>query len=199
MYLGNKRFRLQLTRLVLLERISKTDNSFLLPILKCTLLFKYRYLGSLPTDSFLTLSNDTLATINMQPSQYVVWVLHNYCNLLSQTVFCRLLGLELNIFPNQRYKQMLPKPLPSHQSVCSSFSIYSALHVFKFRQEEIVEVYDGTVLPFRSSYMQNSHLFDKFVQFIQSFWRNWNILINISTFYIKNFTYHCVKTVTAAF
>ena len=42
-------------------------------------------------------------------------------------------------FLNQQYKQMLPQPLQSHPSVCSFYTIYAAFHLFKFRQDEIME------------------------------------------------------------
>ena len=52
----------------------------------------------------------------------------------------------------QRYEQRLPEPLQSHPSVWAFFTIYTACHLFKFRQEEIRGVHDVNILSFINKY-----------------------------------------------
>ena len=63
----NERLRSQLTSLVLLEKISKTDNASLHQFFNQIPLLKHRYLGSLPSDYVPILNKDTFAFTNMQP------------------------------------------------------------------------------------------------------------------------------------
>ena len=74
----------------------------------------------------------------------------NSCQLL---YFAQSPGREKHSFLKQQYEQMMPEPLPSHPSVCGFYTIYSALHLFKFRREENTGVHDANVLSFLSNYM----------------------------------------------
>ena len=56
-------------------------------------------------------------------------------------------------FLKQHYEQMMPAPLQFHPSVCGFYTIYAALHLFKFQQEEITGVQDINVFSFISNYM----------------------------------------------
>ena len=56
-------------------------------------------------------------------------------------------------FLKQHYEQMISEPLQSHPSVCGFYTIYAALHLFKFPQEEITGIHDVNVLSFISNYM----------------------------------------------
>ena len=46
---------------------------------------------------------------------------------------------------------MMPAPLQSQPSVRGFYTTYAALHLFKFRQEEITGVHDVNVLAFKSN------------------------------------------------
>ena len=67
MFWGKACIRLQLTSLVLLERISKMDEVSIQQSLNRNQRLKYRYLGSFFSDCVPTLDNDTFAIINTQP------------------------------------------------------------------------------------------------------------------------------------
>ena len=67
LYWNNECHRLQLTRLVLLEKTSKMDNVSLQQIINRISLLKHRYRGSFPSDYVPTLDDDTFANINTQP------------------------------------------------------------------------------------------------------------------------------------
>ena len=56
------------------------------------------------------------------------------------------LGRKKYGFLKQRYEQMMPEPLQSHPSVCGFYTIYAAVHLCKFRQEEITGVHYVIVL-----------------------------------------------------
>ena len=82
------------------------------------------------------------------------WIL--IANFRHEIYFADPLGCKVYNFlsnNNQHYKQMMPAPLQYHPSVCNSYTIYAAFHIFKFRQEEITGVHDVNVLSFISSYM----------------------------------------------
>ena len=68
MYWENECLRLQLTSLVLLEKLSKMDNVSLHQKSQRTLPINYQYRGSFPSDYLSTVDNDTFAIINTQPS-----------------------------------------------------------------------------------------------------------------------------------
>ena len=72
----------------------------------------------------------------------------NFCHKL---FFADSLGRPC--FFKQQNEQMMPEPLQSHPSVRVFYAIYSAFHLFKFRQEEIIAVHDNNVVLFISSYM----------------------------------------------
>ena len=60
-------FCLQLTNLVFLRRIYKTDNVSLQHIFNRMPLLKFRYIGSNPSDDVSILTNETFAIISTQP------------------------------------------------------------------------------------------------------------------------------------
>ena len=130
------------------------DNFALQQIINRIPLLKFRYLGSFPSDHVPTLDNDTFAIINTQTSnmQGENWIM--IANSRHELYFADSLGCEVYSFlNNQHYKRMMPAPLQSHPSVCGFYTIYTAFHLFKFRQEEITGVHDIKVLSFTSSYM----------------------------------------------
>ena len=116
-------------------------------------LLKFRYLGSFPSDYVPTLGNDTFAIINTQPSnmQFEHWIM--IAKFRHELYFADSLGCKGYSFLKLHYKQMMPAPLQSHQSVCGFYTIYAAFHLFKFRQEEITGVHDVNILSFISNYM----------------------------------------------
>ena len=79
--------------------------------------FKFRYLGSFPSDHVPTLDNDTFAIINTQPSnmQGEHWIM--IANFRHELYFADSLGCKgYSFLNNQHYKQMMPAPLQSHPS-----------------------------------------------------------------------------------
>ena len=117
-------------------------------------LLKFRYLGSFPSDYVPTPDNDTFAIINTQPSnmQGEHWIM--IANFRHELYFADSPGRKgYSFLNNQHYKQMMPAPLQSHQSVCGFYTIYAAFRLFKFRQEEITGVHNVNVLSFISNYM----------------------------------------------
>ena len=130
------------------------DNFALQQIINRIPLLKFRYPGSFPSDYVPTLDNDTFAIINTHPSnmQGEHWIM--IANLPTELFFADSLGCKgYSLLNNQHYKQMIPAPLQSHQSVCGFYTIYAAFHLFKFQQEEITGVHDVNVLSFISNYM----------------------------------------------
>ena len=129
------------------------DNCALQQIYNGIPLLKFRYLGSLPSDYVPTLDNDTFAIINTQPSnmQGEHWIMN--ANSRHELYFAHSLGRKKYSFLTHHYKQMMPAPLQSHPSVCGSYTIYAAFHLFKFRQEKNTGVHDVNVLSFISNYM----------------------------------------------
>ena len=53
----------------------------------------------------------------------------------------------------QNYSQMVQTRLQDHPGVCSFYTVYAAIHFFKFQQEEITGVHDVDVLSFTSTFM----------------------------------------------
>ena len=90
LYWENECHRLQLTRLVLLEKTSKMDNVSLQQIINRIPLLKYRYRGSFPSDYVPTLDNDTFAIINTQTSnmqgEHWIMIANSRQKLLLQTL-----------------------------------------------------------------------------------------------------------------
>ena len=144
---------MQLTSLVLLEKISKMDNVSLQHIINRIPLLKYRYRGSFPSNYVPTFDNDTFAIINTQPSkiQGEHWIM--IANFRQKLFFADYLGRKKHSFLKQQNEQMMPEPLQSHPSFCCYYMIYAAFHLFKFRQEELTGVHDVNVLSFISNYM----------------------------------------------
>ena len=66
LYRDYERFQLQLTRLALLERISRTDSVPLEQLIKRLPLLKYQYFASFPTYYVRILPNATSAIIKTQ-------------------------------------------------------------------------------------------------------------------------------------
>ena len=149
LYWQNEHLRLELTRLLLLEKIFKMDNVSLQQTINRIPLPNYRYRGSFPSDYVPTLDNDTFAIIITQPSnmQAEHWIMiAKSCHKL---YFADTLGR-----PSfQQYKQMMPESLQSHPSVFGFYDVYATFHLFKFQQEEITGVHDLNVLNVLSSYM----------------------------------------------
>ena len=98
MYRENECLQLQLTKLVLLEKKSETDNDSLQQIINHNLQLKYLYRGFFPTDYVSTLDNDTFAITNMQPSNMHCerWIMISNSR---QTIFCRLFWSKTKQFP----------------------------------------------------------------------------------------------------
>ena len=154
LYWENECLRLQLRSLVLLEKIAKMDNVSLQQINNRSPQLKYRYRGSFHSDYVPTLDNDTFAIINTQPSnmQGEHWIMA--ANSRQILYFADCLGRKKYSFLKQHYEQMMPEPLQSLPRFCSFYTIDAALHVFKFRREEITGVHDFKVLSFISNYIQ---------------------------------------------
>ena len=81
--------------------------------------------------------------------------------------FADSLGRKKYSFLKQHFEQMIPEPLQSHPSVCGFYTIYAAVRLFKFRQEEIKRVHDVNVLTFIGNYMFVSNFSIVNVQVIQ--------------------------------
>ena len=64
-----------------------------------------------------------------------------------------ILGHKEYSFLKQQYGQMMPEPLQSHPSVRRCYTIYSAFHFFKLRQDEITRIHHLNVLSFKSNFM----------------------------------------------
>ena len=138
-----------MTSLVLLEKSSEMDNDSLQQIFKHIPLLKYWYRGSFHSDYVPTLDNDTFAIINTQHSnmQGEHWIMIAKSRHISY--FADFLGR-----PSfQQYKQLKPEALQSHTNVCGFYAIYSAFHLFKFRQVQYTGVHNVNVLPFISNYL----------------------------------------------
>ena len=129
------------------------DNVSLQKIINRILLLKYRYRASFPSDYVPTLDNETFAIINTQPSnmQGEHWIMIANCRQI--LCFADSLGRKKYSFFKQQYKQMIPEQLQSHPIVCGFYTIYTAFHLFKFRQEEITGVHDVNILSFIGNYM----------------------------------------------
>ena len=129
------------------------DNVFLQQIINRIPLLKYRYRGSFPSDYVPTLDNDTFAILNTQPSnkQGEHWIM--IANSRQKLYFADSLGRRKYSFLKQHYEQMIPEPLQSRPSVCGFYTIHTAFHLFKLRQEEITGVHDVNVLSFIVNYM----------------------------------------------
>ena len=128
------------------------DNFALQQVISRIPLLKFRCLGSFPSDHVPTLENDTFAIINTQPinMQGEHWI--RIANFRHEFFFADSPGCKGYSFLKQYYKQMMPAPIQSHPSVCGSYTIYAAFHLFKFRQEEITGVHDINVLSIISNY-----------------------------------------------
>ena len=128
-----------------------------------TLLLKFRYIGSFPSDYVPTLDNDTFDIINTQPSdkQGEHWIM--IANFRDEFYFADSLGCKRYNFLKQHHKQMMPASLQCHPSVCGFYTIYAAFHLFKYRQEEITGVHDVNVLSFIGDYMYSLYVYVLFI------------------------------------
>ena len=131
------------------------DNSALQQNLNCIPVFKFWFLGSFSSDCLPTLDNDFSAIINTQPSNLQGEHRVTIVNIRQELCFANSLGCKGYSFfnnNNQNYKHMMTALLQSHPSVCSFYTIYSAFHLFKFRQKLIKGVHDVNVISFISNY-----------------------------------------------
>ena len=146
---------LQSTSLVLWERIFELDNTSFKPIFNRILLLKYRYMGSFPSDFVLNLPNDTFAIIHTHPSNTPGehWIM--IAKFHHELYFANSRGISINNYPflKQNHNQMVHTRLQDHPSVCGLYTIYVALHLFKFQQEGITGAHDVNVLSFKSNFM----------------------------------------------
>ena len=144
LYWETECLRLQLTTLMLFEKVSKMENDHLRQIFNGIPLLKYRYFGSFLCNYTLILPIETFAIINTQPSnipgEHWIMIANSHHNLSSAN------SLSRPSFLKQQHKQMMPQPLEPHPSVWGFYTIYAALHLFKFRQEENTGVHDVKVL-----------------------------------------------------
>ena len=155
LYWVNECRRLQLTSLVLLERMRRMDYFALQQFLYRIPLLKFRYLGSFLSDYVPTLDNDTFAIINTQPSnmQGEHWIM--IANFRHELYFAHFLegkGYSFLNNKNQHYKQL---PAPSTVSpecmrllynICSFSSLQGST-------EKITGVHDVILISFISNYM----------------------------------------------
>ena len=151
-YWVNKCRQLQLTRLVLLERMCKNGYFCSEQLISRILLLNFRYRGSFPSDYVPTLDNDTFSLINthssnMQGKHWIMIAKFRHELLFADSLGCKGYSF-VNKNNNHHYKQMMPAPLQSHLSVCGFCTIYAAFHLFKFRQEGIAGVHDVKVHSF---------------------------------------------------
>ena len=68
-------------------------------------------------------------------------------NFHLELVFADSLGISINNYPflKQNYSQMVRTRLQDQPSVCGFYTIYAAVHFFKFQQEEITGVHEVNV------------------------------------------------------
>ena len=151
--LGERTSSVAVDKLGIFGKKFKNDNVSLQQIVNRIPLLKYRYRGSCPSDYVPTLDNDTFAIINTQPSniQGEHWIMIANCR--QKLYSAESLGRKKYSSFKQQYEQMITKPLQSHPSVCGSYTIYAAFHLFKYRQKEITGVHDVKVPSFISKYM----------------------------------------------
>ena len=67
--------------------------------------------------------------------------------------FAVFLSHKKNSFLKQQHEQLMPEPLRFHPGFCGFYTVYSAFHLFKFRQGGITRVHDVNVLSFISNYV----------------------------------------------
>ena len=148
LYWENECLWLQLPNLVLLGKITKLKNVSHQQISNCIPLPKY--VGLFPSDYVTTLDNDTFAIVNTQLSKLQGAHSIIIAKCCQKMYFTDALGRPN--FLKRQYKQMMPEPPQTHSSVWNCYTIYSASHLFKFRQEVITGVQDVYALSFMSNY-----------------------------------------------
>ena len=99
--------RLHLTKMVLLDKMSKKDNAPLQHLFNHIPRLKYRYHGSFPFDFAPTFDKEAFAIISTQPSnmQYDHWIL--IANSRQILLFADSLGRKMYSFLKHRYEQMV--------------------------------------------------------------------------------------------
>ena len=123
---------LQLTSLVLLEKVLKKDKISLEQKIKRIPLIKYWYHGSFPSDYVPTLDTATFANINMQLSNKQGKHWKTISKSRQILYFADSLGRKKYSILKQQTEQMIPEPLQSHPSACGFYTIFAAVHLFKF-------------------------------------------------------------------
>ena len=134
-------------------KVTEVGNVSLRKIFTHNQLFKYRYLGSIPSDFFSILPHETFAIINTQPSNFQGEHSIMNANSCHQLYFADALGSQKHSFSKQKYKWIMPEILQSHPSVCHFYKMYATFHLIKIRQQKNTEVHDVIVLPDISIYM----------------------------------------------
>ena len=148
---GNYCYRLPMTNFVLLERLSKLDNTSLQQIIDRIPLLKCRNFDSVLSDYVPILPNASFALIYTQPSNTQGEHLIMLANARHNLYFADSLGRAT--FSKKQHKQMLPQPIQTHPSVCGFFTINATFHLFEFRQEEFTGVHNVHILSFITNYM----------------------------------------------
>ena len=135
------------------KKTSQMDNIHLQQTFNRIPLLKDRYRGSFPSDCFPNIYKVTFAIVSTQPSimQSEHWIM--IANSRQVLYFADFLCHKEYSFLKQQYEQMMPEPLQSHPSVRRFYTIYSAFHFFKLRQDEITRIRHLNVLSFKSNYM----------------------------------------------
>ena len=112
-------------------------------------------MGSFPSDFVPNLPNATFAIINTHPSNTPGehWIM--IAKFHHELYFADSLGLSIKNYPflKQNYSQVVRTRLQDHPSVCGLYTIYAAIHLFKFQQEEITDVHDVYVLSSINNFM----------------------------------------------
>ena len=141
LYWGNECLWLQLTSLVLLERISKGDNTSLQQTINH--IPRYNNQVSLPWFHSLRLcsnsDNDTFAIINMQTShtQGKIWaMIGKFC---LEMFFADPFGSKVHRFVKQNYKHVMPTKLQCHPSDCCFPTIFAVFITSSSVIKELLE------------------------------------------------------------
>ena len=128
-----------------LGKVSETNHVSVQQTFNRIPLLMYRYRGSFHSDNVATVDNDTCAIINTQPIKMQDEQGIRISKSGQIWYVADSLGPKKYSFPKQ-HEQMIPEPLQSHPIVCDFYTIYAAIHPFKFQQAEITEVHDANVL-----------------------------------------------------
>ena len=118
---------MQLTNLVLLERIFKVDNISPQQVFNRIAAFIIRFLGSVPNDCVPTYDNETSVITKAQPGN-----MHCEHCLMPKSIRYRMYfsvspGRAKCRFLKQNYKQMIPTQMQSHPTVLRFYIIFPVL------------------------------------------------------------------------